>query len=62
MAINALLQWPNDGVSELKYSSLKGGNNLGNNEKWCHTTGMKYNAQYLDNTRNADMNAKAGRH
>jgi len=61
LAINALLQWPNDGVSEIKYSKLPGGNNMGNNEKWCHTTSMKYAPQYMDNTRNAEMNAKAGR-
>jgi len=61
MAINALLQWPNDGVSELKYSKLTGGNNCGNKDKWCHTTGMKYDAQYHDNVRNAEMNSKAAR-
>jgi len=61
MAINALLQWPNDGVTEIKYAKLVGGNNCGNTEKWCHTTDMKYSAQYTDNTRNAEMNAKAAR-
>jgi len=61
MAINALLQWPNDGVSELKYCNLPKGQNMGNVQKWCHTTGMKYQPAYYDNTRNADMNAKAGR-
>jgi len=62
MAINALLQWPNDGVSEIKFSSLPGGNSMGNTEKQCHTTGMKYSPQYYDNNRNAQMNANAGRH
>jgi len=61
MAINAIIQWPNDGVSELKYSTLVGGNSAGNTEKQCHTTGMKYTAQYLDNNRNAQMNSLAGR-
>jgi len=61
MAINAIIQWPNDGVSELKYSRLAGGVDCGNKEKYCHTTGMKYEAQYYDNTRNAEMNSKAAR-
>jgi len=61
MAINAILQWPNDGTSEKKYSTLVGGNNMGNKEGQCHTTGMKYTAQYYDNTRNADMNKNAAR-
>jgi len=61
MAINSILQWPNDGVTELKYASLAGGNSAGNVEKQCHTTGMKYTAQYFDNVRNAEMNTKAGR-
>jgi len=61
MAINAIIQWPNDGVTELKYAKLTGGVNCGNTEKWCHTTGMKYDAQYHDNVRNAEMNAKAAR-
>jgi len=61
MAINSILQWPNDGVSETKYSSLPGGKNMGNTEKQCHTTGMKYGPQYYDTTRNAQMNANAGR-
>jgi len=59
--MNALLQWPNDGVSELTYASLKGGVNLGNKDKWCHTTDMSYPAQYDDHERNKDMNAKAAR-
>jgi len=61
MAINALLQWPNDGVTELKFTALKGAVNCGNKEQWCHTTDMKYQAQYYDNTRNAEMNDKAAR-
>jgi len=62
MAINAILQWPNDGVSELKYCSLPGGKSMGNTEKQCHTTGMKYSAQYYDSNRNSNMNSNAGRH
>jgi len=62
LAINSLLQWPNDGVSELIYAKLDNGKPMGNIEKYCHTTGMKYTAQYYDNARNSDMNAKAGRY
>jgi len=55
LAMNAVLKWPNDGVSELPLTGLTGGNNMGNKEKWCHTTEMGYAAQYLDETRNAEM-------
>jgi len=62
MAINALINWPNDGVTETKYSELGGSSsNLGNKQEWCHTTGMKYPPLYNDNIRNAEMNAKASR-
>jgi len=62
MAINALLNWPNDGVTEIKYAHLGGkSTNCGNKEQWCHTTGMKYPALYYDNARNAEMNRLAGR-
>jgi len=62
MAINALLNWPNDGVTEIKYAVLGGkSSNLGNKELWCHTTGMKYPPLYNDNIRNAEINAKAAR-
>jgi len=62
MAINALINWPNDGVTEIKYSVLGGSSsNLGNKEQWCHTTGMKYPPLYYDTARNTEMNAKAAR-
>jgi len=61
MAINMLLQWPNDGTTEIKYASLEGAKNMGNKEKWCHTTDMAYPAQYQDRTRNAEMNRLAAR-
>jgi len=60
-AINAILQWPNDGTSEAKYTKLPGGNNMGNKEKWCHTASMKYQPQYNDNIRNEVMNKNAAR-
>jgi len=61
MAVNLILQWPNDGTTELKYADLPNGNYLGNKEKWCHTTGMSYPAQYTDSARNKEMNTNASR-
>jgi len=61
LAINFLLEWPNDGTTELQYAKLTGGNNMGNKEKWCHVTGMSYPAQYEDDARNREMNSKAAR-
>jgi len=61
MAMNMILQWPNDGTTELVYAHLPGSNNLGNKEKWCHITGLAYPAQYLDHQRNKEMNAAAAR-
>jgi len=61
MAINAVLEWPNDGTTEIQYASLSGATSKGNTQKQCHTTGMKYTAQYLDNNRNKAMNTAAAR-
>mmetsp|Transcript_7767 Transcript_7767/g.10728 ORF Transcript_7767/g.10728 Transcript_7767/m.10728 type:complete len:685 (-) Transcript_7767:61-2115(-) len=61
LAVNTICEWPNDGATELDYAVLDGGNNQGNTEKQCHTTGMKYNAQYYDRTRNQQMNSLGGR-
>jgi len=61
MAINFILEWPNDGTSELQFGTLSGGNNMGNKQGWCHTTNMKYEAQYYDHQRNNEMNTQAGR-
>lgn len=61
MAINMILQWPNDGTTELDYAQLSGANNMGNKQQWCHTTSMKYPAQYTDAARNVEMNANAAR-
>jgi len=61
LAINMILEWPNDGTTEFVYSSLSGGKNMGNKQGWCHTTGMSYEAQYYDHTRNKEMNANAAR-
>lgn len=32
LATNTILQWPNDGVTELKYAKLEGANDMGNEE------------------------------
>jgi len=61
MAMNMVLQWPNDAVTELKFAELKGGNKMGNKEKWCHTTDLAYPAQYDDHARNKDMSQNAAR-
>lgn len=34
LAINFLLEWPNDGTAELDYSNIPNGNNMGNKQKW----------------------------
>jgi len=61
IAVNMVLEWPNDGVTELDYTGLTGATNLGNTQKQCHTTGMSYTAHYLDRTRNQQMNANAAK-
>jgi len=61
LAVNLVLNWPNDGTCELDMAQLKGANNMGNKQKWCHTTDMNYPAQYVDHDRNKEMNAAAGR-
>lgn len=61
MPMNSILEWPNDGITELEFASLEGANDLGNTDKWCHTTEMAYPAQYDDHDRNKDMDANAAR-
>eukprot|EP01128_Nolandella_sp_AFSM9_P000402 TRINITY_DN10563_c0_g1_i1.p1 TRINITY_DN10563_c0_g1~~TRINITY_DN10563_c0_g1_i1.p1 ORF type:complete len:708 (-),score=210.24 TRINITY_DN10563_c0_g1_i1:174-2204(-) len=61
MPMNAVLEWPNDGTTELQFAPLAGGNNMGNTEKQCHTTGMAYGAQYNDHTRNQKISSEAAR-
>jgi len=61
LAVNLLLKWPNDGVTELALAPLKGGNSLGNKDAWCHTVSMNYPAQYYDHDRNKEMNRLAAR-
>jgi len=61
LPINLVLQWPNDGTAELKFAKIANGNNMGNKEKQCHTDGMAYVAQYMDVSRNTQMNSAAAR-
>jgi len=41
-AADFVLDWPNDGTSENKYSTLADSANGGHTKAWCHTTGMSY--------------------
>jgi len=59
LPMNLILQYPNDGTTEMQYSSLPGANSMGNTLKWCHTADMKYPSQCRDKTRNALMNKNA---
>jgi len=61
MPINLILQWPNDGTCELQYCKLPGANYIGNTQKQCHTSDMKYKAQYTDSARNQEINRLAAR-
>jgi len=61
LAMNALLEWPNDGACEIEYSGLTYGTYMGNTQKQCHTNGMGYMAQYLDRSRNGLINKNAAR-
>eukprot|EP01117_Protostelium_nocturnum_P003547 TRINITY_DN1465_c0_g1_i4.p1 TRINITY_DN1465_c0_g1~~TRINITY_DN1465_c0_g1_i4.p1 ORF type:complete len:674 (-),score=241.61 TRINITY_DN1465_c0_g1_i4:166-2187(-) len=59
LPMNLILQWPNDGTTELDYAHLKGAVFEGNTEKQCHVTDMRYPVQTADRNRNAILNAKA---
>jgi len=59
LPMNMVLQYPNDGTTELINAPLPGGNNMGNTKEWCHTTEMKYEAQTSDKTRNVLLNKNA---
>lgn len=61
LATDLFLDDPDDGVVERAAGQLSGGNNLGHKTGWCHTTGMRDPAAYLDHGRNGIMNANAGR-
>jgi len=61
LPMNLILQWPNDGVTELTYAPLSGAVNMGNKQEWCHSTDMGYAPQTNDHGRNAVMNSAASR-
>jgi len=61
LAINLILQWPNDGTTEVKFAPLPNAVNEGNTQKQCHISGMKYPPQTSDANRNQKMNREAGR-
>jgi len=61
LPMNLILEWPNDGTCELDYSTLDGGNSMGNTQEECHITDLAYPAQYHDSARNQVMNANAAR-
>jgi len=61
LPMNLVLEWPNDGVTELKYAGLEGGISMGNKEKWCHSINMAYPSVCFDEQRNAEMNLLAAR-
>jgi len=61
LAVNSVLKWPNDGTTEYDRSKLPGSHDMGNTDRECHTAGMRYPPQYMDNTRNSVMNANAAR-
>jgi len=61
MAVNLVLEWPNDGTCELVATNIGQHFPASNFEGECHSTDMKYSPQYWDTTRNAQMNAAAAR-
>ena len=61
LAVNVVLKWPNDGVTEVDYAPLEGGTFVDLTEGECHTTDMNYKPQYDDLERNTDINKLAAR-
>jgi len=59
LPMNLILEYPNDGTTELINAPLPGGNDLGNTKEWCHTSGMKYKEQTADRARNIVLNSNA---
>jgi hypothetical protein len=56
-----LLSDPDDGAVERWSGQVPGAHNMGHKTGWCHTVGMRDPAQYMDHTRNAEMNASGNR-
>jgi hypothetical protein len=63
LAANAVLSWPNDGVTENKKALLPGGDSAGGGPLagQCHTADMHYMSQCTDGGRNAEINRLAAR-
>lgn len=61
IASDVVLSDPDDGTTEKWAGQLSGGNNLGHKTGWCHTDGMRDDAQYKDTNRNSNMSANAAR-
>jgi hypothetical protein len=61
IATDLFLSDPDDGTTEKWSGQLSGANNLGHKTNWCHTSGMRDTPQYLDSSRNANMNSNANR-
>merc|ERR1711916_415082 len=61
LPMNALLQWPNDGLMEFDYGHLPNANDMGHTKGQCHSLEMEWPAQFLDNERNVEMNSEAAR-
>lgn len=61
MAVNLVLDSPNDGVTEQKFAELSGATNRGHTVGQCHVDGMNWPASYFDHERNKEVSATAAR-
>jgi hypothetical protein len=61
LATDMFLSDPEDGTTERWAGQLSGAHNMGHKTGWCHTNGMRDPAQYLDQSRNSNMNTHANR-
>ncbi|MBV9791336.1 MAG: hypothetical protein JOZ51_24280, partial [Chloroflexi bacterium] len=53
---SSLILWGiDDGVVSVSSGQLPGGNNLGMKRDWCHSDSMAYGEQYMDYSRNSEM-------
>lgn len=59
LATDPILGDPEDGVVEVSRGELSGGNSRGVKYGWCHSSGMSRTAQYLDSSRNSELNQYA---
>lgn len=58
---NMFIKKPNDGVTEIVYASLDGGNFLGNTKGECHARNFAYPPSFLNSGRNKEMNDNSAR-